>query len=212
MYDAGFVSRRKGVGDLFRYPNQLRQSHASGADQLPQGPADDALHHDKHKPALVANLVDGNDVWMIQRRRRLRFARQTAPGILAGDWERRQYLDGDGAIQAGVPSLINPAHSTGADFRPDFVMPQSAPRLQLGRFGERLLHLLPKRRIRAVFLQIALARLAVQFRCGLGDVVHLPRLRAAVHWFCDCILTAAIQRTGARASYTGRGAPNESTT
>ena len=69
-------------------------------------------------PCGFANVVEATDVWMIEPCHRASFAFEPLSPIGIGSEMFRQHLDGDDAIQTGVPRLVDFAHSTGPD-QPD---------------------------------------------------------------------------------------------
>src|SRR5262249_1058676 len=72
-------------------------------------------------------IVDGADVWMIERRCQSRFTIETFQvGVLGGEF-RGQNFDDDVAAQPGVGRFVDRALSPGADLCPHFVIPQSLP-------------------------------------------------------------------------------------
>src|SRR2546427_11918970 len=73
-------------------------------------------------PILRAHLVDGNDVGMVEARRRLRLGPE-AGGVRRGcKLAPEEHLQGHGAAQASLPCLVNHAHSTAAQLFKDFIV------------------------------------------------------------------------------------------
>ena len=57
------------------------QSERTGGEPILQRRALQILHGDERSPVLLADVVDRADVVMVERRRRLRFARKPAQGL-----------------------------------------------------------------------------------------------------------------------------------
>jgi hypothetical protein len=83
-----------------------------------KGLALDVLHHQVIRP----HVVERANVGMIQRRHSASFALETLAELGLGN------LDGHDAIQAGVTSLVDIAHSARTDWRKDFVGAEFFPR------------------------------------------------------------------------------------
>ena len=93
---------------------------------------------------LAADIVQGADVGVIQRRHRACFALEAFPGLrVAGD-VRRQHLQGHGAGQPCIARPVDLAHPSGAQRRDDFVGTKPGS----GRQGHEC-HLSGKRRLTA---------------------------------------------------------------
>ena len=73
-------------------------------------------------PVLLANLVNGADVRVIERRSRLRLALKTAECLRVRAHFVRQELQGDKTVQPCVLSLVDDAHATAAKFFDDAVV------------------------------------------------------------------------------------------
>src|SRR6185503_6070569 len=71
-----------------------------------------------HDQIVVADVVEGADVRMVQRRDRLRLALEARAQIGSMCELRRQDLDGDAAIEPGVAGAVDLAHPARAE-RPD---------------------------------------------------------------------------------------------
>ena len=66
------------VGDLDAHVEHRGQAQRTGGEPILQRRALQILHDDERPPVLLADVVDGADVRVVQRRRRLRFAREPA--------------------------------------------------------------------------------------------------------------------------------------
>ena len=89
----------------------------------PQRLAFDQLHRDEMLAVVLADVVDGADVGVIQRRGRARFAPQPFRSLRVRDEVWRQELEGDGATESGVSGAIDHAHAAGAQRRLDAIVP-----------------------------------------------------------------------------------------
>src|SRR5215470_11947020 len=73
MDDALRVRGVQPVGYANRHAQQLLDFHGPPSDCVFQGLAFEKFHGDKRPAVLFADVVYSADVWMAQRRRRLRF-------------------------------------------------------------------------------------------------------------------------------------------
>ena len=70
---------------------------------------------------VAADVEDRENVGMRERGHRLRFALESRPPIGVTGYGRRQHLDGDVAVEPGVPGSIDLAHAAGAKRGGDLV-------------------------------------------------------------------------------------------
>ena len=80
------------------------------------------FHGDEGLPILLADVVDGADVGMVQRRRGLGFALKAGEGLRVAGNIFRQELQGDEAMQPRVFGFVNHAHPAAAELLDDAVM------------------------------------------------------------------------------------------
>ena len=83
--------------------HRLRR-HGFPLNQLAQRPAFDVLHGDEWQAAVIANLVDGADVTMVQRRGGARLAQERFAGIRRAPSE---HFDRHRALQDGIDGAID---------------------------------------------------------------------------------------------------------
>ena len=105
--------------------NFLHRQRAMLAEQPMQGLALDVLHGDVEDAILLAGVVDGDDVGMIERTRRARLVAEAAQqvfGIQAVGVQPRG-LDGHGAADVGVGGLVHHPHGALPQFPRDVVTP-----------------------------------------------------------------------------------------
>ena len=69
------------VGDLGAHVEGGVQAQRTGGEPILQRRALQILHDDERPPVLLADVVDGADVRVVERRRRLRLAREPAQGL-----------------------------------------------------------------------------------------------------------------------------------
>src|SRR5450631_1817273 len=79
------------------------------------------FHHQKIDSVLMADVMQGTDVGMVQRRNHPRFAIETVLGLRVVGKMGRQNLDGNGAVKAGVAGTVDFSHSASAKGSEDFV-------------------------------------------------------------------------------------------
>ncbi len=103
------------IGNLDSHVQQLFQLERPALDLVFESRALQILHGDESLPVLLADVVDGADVGMVQGRSRLGLALEAGQrlGVL-GD-VIRQELEGDKAMQPGVFGLVDDAHAATAD-------------------------------------------------------------------------------------------------
>ena len=85
---------------------------------------------DERRPVVLADLIDGEDVGMIERCGRLRFLFEAAKTFVIMRKGHRQDLDRDLAPERRLPRAIHLAHPAGAKQRDDLVGPQADTRRQ----------------------------------------------------------------------------------
>jgi hypothetical protein len=102
------------VGDLNREVEGFAGRKSAARDALGQRPAFHELHHQVRLALVLAHVVDGTNVGMVQRRGRARFALEALLRGRVGGPLRRQELDGDDAAQSRVLGLVHHAHAARA--------------------------------------------------------------------------------------------------
>ena len=80
-----------------------------------QGLAVQILHGNESLPILLADVIDGANVGMVQGRSRLCFTLEAAKRLRVFGHVVRQELERDKAAQPGVLSLIDDPHATAAE-------------------------------------------------------------------------------------------------
>jgi hypothetical protein len=82
------------------------------------------LHNEKHRAGVLADIMEGADVWMRQCRDALRFALEAGPAIGISGHVSWKDFDRDCAIKAGVAGRVDFAHPPGTNKAEDFVRTQ----------------------------------------------------------------------------------------
>ena len=82
MNDAELVSARETGGDLDREVHGLSEWQAIAFDLLTQGLAFHILHRDVGTAVVLADFINRENVWMVQRRGSACFLKETPPAIL----------------------------------------------------------------------------------------------------------------------------------
>jgi hypothetical protein len=122
MNNTGGVRAGQGIGDLDGVLQNLGQPHAVFRDQPVERLSRHVLHGDEVHPVGLADVMDGDDVYMVEGRRGLRFLNEAALSRRVGDFIVRQNLDGDKAIQAGVARFVDHTHPAFTELLGDFVV------------------------------------------------------------------------------------------
>jgi hypothetical protein len=119
MNDPVLVSCLERFGDLTRDCERFGDRDWSRRDALGERVAVDEFQNQSRRTAQIVQVVDGADVWMVQRCEESGFAIETAAalGIAAEDgWED---LDGDVTTELRILRTIHVAHAAGAKERDD---------------------------------------------------------------------------------------------
>jgi hypothetical protein len=66
--------------------------------------------------SVLPHIIDGDDVGIVESRRRLRFPDETLPAVGTSDGIQPKKLDGDGPVQASVNGAVDHAHTSRAEF------------------------------------------------------------------------------------------------
>ena len=91
-----------------------REGRAVG-DDVPQRRAVDQLHRQEDDVAVLALVVDADDVGVGQPRRRARLLDEAADeGVVLGE-VGPHHLEGDGAVQAQVAGAVDGGHAPAGD-------------------------------------------------------------------------------------------------
>src|SRR5246127_1299018 len=116
MNDAFAMSGIESVGHFNRQAEQNVGIERFSANTMLQGNALKKLHGDERLAILLADVVDGANVWVIQGRGGLRFTLEAGKSLRIACDVLRQKLQRDKAAKTGVFGFINNTHSTTAEF------------------------------------------------------------------------------------------------
>jgi hypothetical protein len=105
--DAGPVRRDQSIRDLNSIFQRLVELQRSFLQQLGQRLTLDVLHHDEVDTVLLADVVQGADVRMIQLRYGFGFALEAGLALGAFGEVLGEDLDGYGAVEAGVVGFVD---------------------------------------------------------------------------------------------------------
>ena len=89
--------------------------------QVPQRRPVDVLHHDEVGVAVLAPVVDGDDVGMVEVGRRLRLTAEALDEGLVGRQLREQHLQGDGPVEQQVAGEVHLGHAATREMAHDLV-------------------------------------------------------------------------------------------
>ncbi len=121
MHDPARMRFVQGLGDLDSDLQRFLEGRRSPPQPVGQSFAFQMLHHQEADPVLRADIVQGADVRMIQRRNCPSLALHPLFEIEIVGEVCRQNLDGNIAPQPCIASAIHFAHAAGAERRQDFI-------------------------------------------------------------------------------------------
>ena len=122
MDDAARVRRRERAGDLDGIVERRGNRQRPLRQQPIERRAVHQLHRDEGRPRVLADLVDGDDVRMVQRRGGLRLADEAAMPLGVRRRFRRQHLDRNRTPEPRIDGAVNDTHPAAADFSLDPVV------------------------------------------------------------------------------------------
>ena len=111
MDDALRVRRLQPVGNLNAQLENLIGSHRLARYPMPEGLALQQFHHEGGRAIVLADIVQGTDVGMVQASDDLRFAFEPCAPVGIGTDLGREYLDGHAAVEAGIAGPIDFTHA-----------------------------------------------------------------------------------------------------
>ena len=118
--DAGAVGAVEGVGDLGGVFEGLVEGEGAFFDALGEGFAFHELHDHVAGAGLVADVVEGTDVGVVEAGDGAGFAFEAGAEVFAlGDVVGEDF-DGDGAVETGVFGFVDFAHAAGSNGGDDF--------------------------------------------------------------------------------------------
>ena len=120
MDDALGVRRAQRLGHFLGHADDLVVLDGAVDDAVAQGLAFEQLHHQVGVAVLLADVEDGADIGMVERGRGAGFTQKALAHAGHGELVVQQ-LDGDFAMQASVPRLVDVAHAAAAQPRLNLV-------------------------------------------------------------------------------------------
>jgi hypothetical protein len=121
MDEAAGVRLLERVGNFAGDMNGLRERQPTSAQPLTQRRSGDVLHDEEQQIAVLTDLEDFADIRMIERGNRHRFPAEAFARLRVGRRRRRQHLDGDLPIEAGISSAVHHAHPALTNRREDLI-------------------------------------------------------------------------------------------
>ena len=120
--DPGGVRRFQRVGDLDRERQEpIDLERAPGDPMLQRHPVEE-LHDEERAAALLADVVDGADVGVVQRRGGPCLAAESGQRLGITSKVGRQELQRDEALQARILGLVHDTHAAAAELLDDAVV------------------------------------------------------------------------------------------
>ena len=122
MRDAFGMRRLEGLGDLDAEPDQFLDTDGTLGNPLLECRAVEILHDDARAAVLLADVMNGADVRMVQRGRGTRLLLEPAEGVRIPRDGLGQELERDEPVQADVFGLVHHAHSAATHLFDDAVV------------------------------------------------------------------------------------------
>src|SRR5208282_3171617 len=111
MNDALRVRGVERIGNFYAQRKQCVQLHGAIADDVFQGRAVKILHDDVGLAVLLANVVNGADVWMVEGGRSPGLAAETLERLAVSGYIFRDEFEGDEAVEATVFGFVYDSHA-----------------------------------------------------------------------------------------------------
>jgi hypothetical protein len=122
VHDSPGVREGEPLAQLLHDRELLAEVGGARADQVAQVPALEQLHRHVGEPVLLAEVVDGDDVRVVEPRRRLRLVPEALPEVGVGGERGRDRLDRHVPVEQRVVGPVHLAHRTLADLLDDTVL------------------------------------------------------------------------------------------
>src|SRR3954470_14593086 len=91
-------------------------------DDLREGLAFDQFHREKMLTAVFPYVVNGDDVWMLERGGRLSFSTEARDEWIAGELAEEKGFDGDDPVERNLAGAKDDAHAAAGDLVEEFVI------------------------------------------------------------------------------------------
>ncbi len=125
VQDAMAMGLGQRVGDVDGVAQGLREGKRARREPLREALALQVLHDQEVDAILLANVIEGADVGVIQGRDGAGLALEALAGLGVIGGLRGENLDGHGAVQAGVPGPVHFPHATRPQRGDDGVRPKA---------------------------------------------------------------------------------------
>jgi hypothetical protein len=132
MDDAFGMRSVERVGNLDAEIKQRFHIERTAVNAVFQRHAFEKFHDDEGASIVLADLVDGADIGMIQRGRGAGFAAETFERLRITDEIFGKEFDGDEAAEFGVFGFVDDTHASAAEFFNDAVMGDGLADRRLG--------------------------------------------------------------------------------
>src|SRR5208282_2795878 len=122
MENAVLVRAVHGLGDGLEVAGGAPGGKGVAANQLRQGVPRHVIHRNEMLALAKAHFMDGNDIWMLQRRRGHCLSAKAFHRFRRSMRPEQQQFERDDSIQALLSGLIKDAHATVPDLFQQFVI------------------------------------------------------------------------------------------
>src|ERR1022692_1689175 len=122
MNDALGVGRVECVGDFDGYGKQHFGFHRPPPDSMLQSQTIEELHGNEGMTLVLANVMNGADIRMIQGGSSLRFTLETGQRLRIFGYFIGQEFQGNEAAQASIFGFVNHAHSAAPELLDDAIV------------------------------------------------------------------------------------------
>ena len=126
VQDAPLVGVVHRLGRLGHQPRRGPRVVAVAVEPAGQAAAGDQLHAEVALAVVLADLVDRHDVGVVQRRDRLGLVLEPPELGVAGQNAGPDHLQGDRAVQADLPRLVDDPHAATAQLAADLVVAEGS--------------------------------------------------------------------------------------
>ena len=112
-----------------------RWQGAAAPQTLGERFAVEKLEHEEVDAVFTADIEQGADVRMLERRNRARLPLEPLAQLRVGGQRRGKHFDRDGTVEPGVARAIHLAHAPGPERRDHLIRPESDARRHRHRVG-----------------------------------------------------------------------------
>src|SRR5581483_2440212 len=124
---AGGMRCIQGIGNLDRKRQNRVQLQGPASDAVLERTAFQKLHGNEVLAVVTADVVNGADVRMVERRSRPRFALKALQRLWIASQRIRKEFQSDVAPKAAVLRLVDHAHAAAAQLRDDVIVGNCPP-------------------------------------------------------------------------------------